>query len=165
METMIREATLDKDLDAFATWSWVFSLQYINQMERLLRPHGMTVAQFTILHHLVDPALKSGCKLSDIAEVVEVNLPAVVKIIDKFEALGLVTTQVQTQGRRSRFVTVTPLAETRLNEMKQSLGPFLHSLFGSLPSDDAQTVVRALKTMGESMHQTRAKPPHIPKKG
>ena len=146
---------MNDELDAFATWSWVFSLQYMNQMQRLLRAHDITVAQFTVLHHITKPALQSGTTLSEISDVVEVNLPAVVKIINKFERLGLVKTEIVTSRGRSRSVRATPEAQSALNNMKKSLGPFLYQLFGSLQPADAASTTDAMRVMSEHMHRAR----------
>lgn len=156
MEMSNQVALMDDKLDTFATWSWVFSLQYINQMERLLRAHDMTVAQFTVLHHVTKPALRSGMTLSEISDAVEVNLPAVVKIINKFERLGLVETEILKKRGRSRSVKATPEAQFALDSMKQSMGPFLHRLFGSLDPSDAEQAAHAMKVMSEHLHRVRS---------
>lgn len=147
---------MDEKFDTFAMWSWVFSLQYMNQMERLLREHDVTVAQFTVLHHVTKPALRSGTTLSEVSASVEVNLPAVVKIINKFERLGLVETEILTKRGRSRSVIATPKAQIALDAMKQSMGPFLHDLFSSLRAEDAEQVVRTMKLMAERMYRLRS---------
>ena len=147
---------MEEKIDTFATWSWVFSLQYMNQIERLLREHDVTVAQFTVLHHVTKPALRSGTTLSEVSASVEVNLPAVVKIINKFEKLGLVETEILTKRGRSRSVMATPRAQIALDAMKKSMGPFLHDLFSSLSAEDEEHVVRAMKLMAERMYRLRS---------
>lgn len=123
-----------------------------------MRDHDMTVAQFTVLHHVTKPALQSGTTLSNIAAAVEVNLPAVVKIINKFEKLGWVETQILTKRGRSRAVRATPHAQIALDAMKRSIGPFLHKLYGALPPEDVKTVTSAMQIMSEHIYAERSAP-------
>ena len=59
-------------------------------MNTLLKPHGLTLGQFSILITSPNKA-QGGHRVSDIAAAVEVGQPAVTKAMQKFEAMGLVS--------------------------------------------------------------------------
>lgn len=145
------------EIDELTTWTWVTSLQFLSRMEAHLKPSGLTILQFTLLHHLVRPALESGARISEIAQVLQVNQPAVTKIITKFEGMGLVEILRHPETRRVRSVHATAKASELLTAVKEKMGPDLAQLFGQLPPEARPVFKDGLEALGTwmSAHQIK----------
>ena len=95
-----------------ATWLSIVSQLYNGRMAKLLEPHGMTLGQFSILHHIARPKIAGDTRISDIAEAVLVEQPAVTKAIAKFDSMGLVELTSCPLDKRAKLVTATTKAAT-----------------------------------------------------
>ena len=113
-----------------ATWLAIVTQLYTARMNSLLAASGMTLAQFSILHHLANPRLAGGSRISDIASAVEVGQPAVTKTIAKFQIRGLVELADDPQDKRARLVRPLPKAGQVVSEIRFAMGPDLFSAFG-----------------------------------
>ena len=65
-----------------ATWLSNVSRLFGTRMTFLLEPHGLTLGQSGILHHIVRQRSRRGSRISDIAAAVEVGQPAVAKTLE-----------------------------------------------------------------------------------
>lgn len=138
-----------------ATWLSIVSQLFGNRMATLLEPHGLTLGQFSILHHIVRQSPERACRVSDIAAAVEVGQPAVTKALAKFQTMGLVDVAASAKDKRSKFVTATPEAGKLLGEIYQDIGPDLARTFGALEADAAESFVRQLKRLGSWLDDNR----------
>lgn len=89
----------------------VMSQLFTTRMDQRLQALDLTLAQFGILNHIAriqtEGLAGSGLRISDIAAAVEVQQPAVTKAVTKFENMGLVTTAVDRDDKRTRLVLLT----------------------------------------------------------
>ncbi|KAG1650058.1 DNA replication and repair protein RecF [Nymphon striatum] len=118
-----------------ATWLAIVSQLYTTRMNTLLADHGMTLSQFSILHHLASPRMQGGSRISDIANAVEVGQPAVTKTIAKFQNMGLVELIDGTKDKRVRHVQPLPKAAETVSRIRQAMGPDLFSVFSAIDDD------------------------------
>jgi len=140
-----------------ATWLSIVSQLFGNRMAQLLEPHGMTLGQFSILHHIVKPELKGGMRISDIASAVEVGQPAVTKAIAKFETLGLVELEPDLLDKRVKTVIAKPEATQLLNHIKVAIGPDLYQTFSSIDEEMITDFATSLKQLGSWLDENRLK--------
>lgn len=115
---------------------------YQSRMTSLLARHDLTPAQFGVLNHLA--RLQSGQSTAELARAVEVNQPAVTKILQKFERLGWVITDGSGRGRRFRM---SPSGGAALAGMTQALGPDFAAAFADWTDDDMTALSEALERM------------------
>ncbi len=84
---------------------------FTTRMDQRLQALDLTVAQYGILNHIArvqaDGLAGAGLRISDIAAAVEVQQPAVTKAVTKFENMGLVSTAVDRDDKRTRLVLLT----------------------------------------------------------
>lgn len=126
-------------------------------MNTLLEPHGLTLGQFGILHHVVRQRTEEGSRISDIAVAVEVGQPAVTKTIAKFQNLGLVTVVGSASDKRSKKVAATKQAGLYLQTIYKDIGPDLFEMFGSVEPAEFEQFVAQLKHLGKWLDQNRLK--------
>ena len=138
-----------------ATWLSIVSQLYGTRMDALLEPHGLTLGQFSILHHLLRQRSRGGSRISDIAAAVEVGQPAVTKALAKFRNLRLVDVAENPTDRRSRIVTVRPEAVALLDNIHKDIGPELFRTFSAIDADEIERFSKALKQLGKWLDRNR----------
>ena len=121
----------------------------------LLAPHGLTPAQFSILHHVTRQRLGGDHSISSIAASVEVEQPAVTKTIAKFQNLGFVQIAVHPTDKRAKLVKATPEADKLLGVIYKDIGPDLFSVFNSLDGTDIENFAEQLKMLGKWLDKNR----------
>ena len=131
-----------------ATWLSIVSQLFGNRMGTLLEPHGLTLGQFGILHHVVRQPPDRPCRVSDIAAAVEVGQPAVTKALAKFQTMGLVKIEASVKDKRSKFVAATPAAPQLLGRIYQDIGPDLAQTFGAVDAEAMAGFLEQLKKLG-----------------
>jgi len=137
------------------TWLSIVSQLFSNHMTKLLEPYNMTLGQFSILHHISNPELKSGTRVSDIAKAIEMQQPAVTKTIAKFEVMGLVELQDDPKDRRAKTVAPQPKAMQMVQEIRMSMGPELMKMYSALGTDRLAEFATDLKTLGRWLDKNR----------
>ncbi|UYV35952.1 MarR family winged helix-turn-helix transcriptional regulator [Rhodobacteraceae bacterium D3-12] len=130
----------------------ITSQLYIGLMSRIIEPHGLTYAQFTVLLHLA--RRKHPTRVSDMARAVELNQPAVTKVVQKFIANGWAETTPDASDQRSRQIAITDAGRTHIAEVQQSFGPMFARLLDGWSEDhldrfiaDLQTLTNTLETL------------------
>lgn len=138
-----------------ATWLAIVSQLYTTRMNTLLADHGMTLPQFSILHHVANPRMQSGSRISDIANAVEVGQPAVTKTMAKFQNMGLVDLIEDPKDKRARHVQPLPKAMETVSQIRQSMGPDLFSVFSAIDEDRFEEFANGLKQLGQWLDKNR----------
>ncbi len=138
-----------------ATWLSIVSQLFSNRMNTLLKPHGLTLGQFSILHHVARQKIPGGNRVSDIAAAVEVGQPAVTKALHKFQAMGLVDLKEGVTDKRSTNVIARPEASKLLDTIHKGIGPDLSQTFASLGDEEAAHFAKLLKQLGEWLDKNR----------
>lgn len=138
-----------------STWLSIVSKLFNTRMGVLLAPHGLTPAQFSILHHVTRQRLDGGHSISQIAAAVEVEQPAVTKTMTKFQNMGLVQITSHPSDKRSKLVQATPKAGKLLGDIYQDIGPDLFGVFNSLNGSDIAGFAAQLKTLGQWLDKNR----------
>lgn len=138
-----------------ATWLSIVSQLFSGRMSALLKPHGLTLGQFSILHHITRTKLTGGNRVSDIAEAVEVGQPAVTKALHKFRDMGLVEFKDSPSDKRATYVIARPEASELLNIIHKDIGPDLFQTFASLGDEEAAQLAQLLKQLGTWLDKNR----------
>lgn len=138
-----------------ATWLSITCQLFGNRMEALLKPHGLTLGQFSILHHIIRKRIEGENRISDIAAAVEVKQPAVTKAIRKFAAMGLVEIRDDNSDRRAKAIIAKPEGAILLDNIYKSIGPDLFQVFGSIDDDQIAMFTQQLQNLGKWLDQDR----------
>jgi DNA-binding MarR family transcriptional regulator len=138
-----------------ATWLAIVSQLYTTRMNKLLAEHGMTLPQFSILHHVANPRMRGGTRISDIANAVEVGQPAVTKTIAKFQSMGLVDLIEDTRDKRARHIQPLPKAMETVSQIRRAMGPDLFSAFAAIDENSFEAFATGLKQLGQWLDKNR----------
>lgn len=89
------------------------------RMAKTLSKHDLTVQQFWVLNHIARQG-REGQSIASIARAVEVNQPAVTKMVQKFERLGW----VESRGNgRGRSIALTQTGGQMIGQVVATLAP------------------------------------------
>lgn len=126
---------------------------YVDFIDQLLRPHGMTYPQFTVLLHLA--RTKQPARVSDIAKAVTLTQSAATKIIHKFQSLGLVDGHRDATDARSRPMTITLSGLEKIGAIQIGFGPAFGQLLAGLDVDDLSRATAFLQVLIHRLDDTR----------
>lgn len=110
-------------------------------VEQRLRPYGMTRAQYVTLTKLDD---QDGLVQNELAEALEVQPIAMVRLVDQLSADGLVERRADPDDRRRNRLFLTDAGRRRLVELsdfKEQLGA---EVFEGIGVDDLRHVMQTL---------------------
>jgi DNA-binding MarR family transcriptional regulator len=110
---------------------------------RFFREHGLTSSQYNVLRILRGEGKPLPCL--EIANRLITAVPAITGLIDRLEAMGLITRDRSTDDRRVVFVAITALGLRRLEQMDQPLAALHQQLIGHLPRPELRELSRLLE--------------------
>lgn len=134
-----------------ATWFAIVSQLYASRMNRMLESQDMTLAQFSILHHVAQPHFASGTRISDIASAVQVGQPAVTKVIAKFEAAKLVKVLSTLDDKRTKHVCATAKGKAVVQDIRLAMRPNLQELFGEFTLAELENLAILVRKLGMTL--------------
>jgi DNA-binding MarR family transcriptional regulator len=126
-------------IDRFHTASLRFRRDFECQLLQRLGP-SITAPQMYVLFYV---KRKGKCKLSDIADKVEVKPSAVTVMIDRMERAGYVVRRDDPADRRSILVELTASGEKMLAQAVSLRNEIIHEYFTRLTPDE-RTVLTGL---------------------
>lgn len=138
-----------------STWLSITGQLFSARMGKLLEPHGLTLGQFSVLHHVVRQRIEGGERVSDIAAAVEIGQPAVTKTLAKFETLGLVRLTPDPRDQRARRVAATEKGAALLEEIRRAMGPDLAQVLGRYDPAELERFTRTLVDLGRWLDRNR----------
>lgn len=120
------------------------------EMEKRLAPFGLTLAQLSVLSHL---ARRQGegappQRVTQIARAVEVQQPAVTKMVAKFEGAGWVALIADPEDRRAKAVRITPQGLQHLGQLRRGLFPELGQWLAGWPAAQRARFTEDLRAFG-----------------
>ncbi len=127
----------------------VVSTLYRGLIERLLAPHDVTYAQFTLLLHLARRGDSS--RISEIAAAVALTQPAVSKVVQKFAQLRWIEIGRDDTDARNRPVRITTEGMARLAAMQRSFSPVFGELLEGWQQTDLERLIVDLTRLTEKL--------------
>ncbi len=110
---------------------------YQNRMNQLLAPHELNTAHFALLNHLARHT-EHPHTLSDLTAAMELNQPAVSKVINKFAKAGWVSVEKDQQDSRKKWVAITPLGNQLVINVLKEIGPDVAQWFAGWQEDEIE---------------------------
>lgn len=129
------------------TWAAIATQLYGQAMEQRLAPHGLTSAQLSALSHLARRTHppKPAQTVTAIARAVQVQQPAVTKMMAKFTENGWVTLEPDSADARKRQYRITGAGLSHLTEVQRGLFPGLAAQFADWSETDIARFTADLK--------------------
>ena len=106
------------------------------QLDRLLRPEGMTLATMRPMAYLM--VMGNGLKQSDLASVMGVDSSALVRVLDQLGREGLISREPDPHDRRSNLVALTKAGMARCRRFQQIAAELEARLTEGLPEEEAE---------------------------
>jgi MarR family transcriptional regulator, 2-MHQ and catechol-resistance regulon repressor len=110
---------------------------------RLFREHGLTPSQYNVLRILRGEGKPLPCL--EIADRMIAAVPAITGLIDRLEALNLVSRDRSTEDRRVVFVEITPKALDLLARLDQPVDDLHKKLISHLTRAELRELSRLLE--------------------
>ncbi|MFK7801524.1 MAG: MarR family winged helix-turn-helix transcriptional regulator [Anaerolineae bacterium] len=104
-------------------------------MNQLLSSHDLNTAHFSLLNHLARHA-DHPQTLSDLTAAMELNQPAVSKIINKFSKAGWVAVKKDQKDSRKKWVTITAAGNQLVGDVMRNIGPDVAQWFLGWEEED-----------------------------
>ncbi|WP_422345610.1 MarR family winged helix-turn-helix transcriptional regulator [Parasphingorhabdus sp.] len=154
-ETKPKPAGLEGDPIEFAVMT---EIGIINQLaDNLFQshlPNGMTVAQFSVLNHLL--RLEAQQTISELAKAMQVAQPTMSSTVRKLEDKGLIELVHEPDDRRIRRVAVTAAGEQLRNDAVAALQPMAEILRQKIPVTEWQALLPPLNRIRVFLDQLRS---------
>lgn len=116
----------------------------LRQELRNRRPAEFTVPQFRVLAYL---RRNEGATLSGVAEFMGLMRPTVSKMVESMERRGWLERATSAQDRRCMHLRLTAPGLAIIESARVSARENLAELFRDLPTEEKETVVRALDVL------------------
>ncbi len=135
----------------------IASQLYTGALERRLAPHGLTLSQLSVLSHLarVSKGGQEALRVTQIAQAVEVNQPAVTKMLTKFEGAGWVAFKSSLNDRRARAASITPAGLSHLAQVRQTLFPELVQFLATWSPEERDRMIEGLQRLAGFLDSQR----------
>lgn len=114
------------------------------RLERVL-PHGLTVAQFSLLNHCV--RLGDGWTPARLAAAFQVTRGTMTNTLQKLESKGFIRTETDEADARSKHVFLTPAGRVAREEALALLAPELARLPEALAPGEAVALIPPLEAL------------------
>ncbi len=104
--------------------------------DRLLRPFGLTDAQFNVLMLLRYQTIEGAVSQSELGRMLLVNRSNVTGLVDRMEQAGWVRRGSQAGDRRVNRIELTPLGRKLLARAEKAYFEAIDMITGNLASED-----------------------------
>jgi MarR family transcriptional regulator for hemolysin len=127
--------------------------QLAQNMFQARMPDDMTVAQFTVLNHLL--RLDVEQTISELASAIQVTQPTMSSTVRKLEDKGLVTLEHDPDDRRTRRVRVTEAGIRMRKTATDQLAPMIRQVRADMPITVWQNILPELSRIRKYLDETR----------
>lgn len=122
-------------------------------VEQRLKPYGMTRAQFATLSRL---DCQDGLAQHEVADALEVQPIAMVRLVDQLSALGLVERRSDPNDRRINRLYITEGGRNRVRDMEGFKDAIGAELFDGIGEDEIAGVLRTLDKLHANLRTIQA---------
>jgi len=123
-----------------------------NRLERVLPP-GISIAQFSLLNHLV--RLGGAWAPSRLARAFQVTKGAMTNTLQRLEAQGLIRVTVDPDDARGKRVEITEAGRRMREKCIRATGTALGDIIKLVPSDDVGAVLPFLEHLRKTLDENR----------
>lgn len=127
------------------------------RLNRALRPLGITMTHTSLLFHLARSG--QGCSVSEIADAMEVNQPAVSKTLRALADRGAVAVETADDDARRRTVQLTPDGQQLLYQAMAAMDPEATIALDALDDRRLGDLVALLGDVRQRLDEARRRQP------
>lgn len=120
-----------------------YNRQLTAMLNEVLRPYGLFSAQWSIVYYLHKNGPRS---LTQIWQTLAVEAPTVTRTVTRLEKLGWVM-RVEGEDRREKIITLTPVALSKLPDIKKAVSKFEQQAVNALSEDEQQQLQQLIEKM------------------
>ncbi|MEO9468255.1 MarR family transcriptional regulator [Parasphingorhabdus sp.] len=143
-----------EDTIEFAVLTEIGIINQLSQnMFQARMPDDMTVAQFTVLNHLL--RLDVQQTISELASAIQVTQPTMSSTVRKLEDKGLVTLEHDPDDRRTRRVCVTEAGIEMRKSATDQLAPMIKQVRSDMPLAVWQNILPELSRIRKYLDEMR----------
>lgn len=154
-QPLFRKLMISPDqLIKFSTLMGITAQLFETRMSKLIGRHDLTSSQFALLNHLARHQGENE-SVSDLTQALELNQPAITKIVQKLTKKGMVETRKDAQDSRKKWVTITPSGLQAIGTVMQDMGPDIFSWFEEWSAEDLDRFNADLKRLSTWLDQNR----------
>lgn len=132
--------------ELFGLWLSQISRLWRAEIDRRLSPFGLTQARWLILMHLSKVA--GPITQRELAEVVGVQGPTLVRTLDRLELEGLIERRPLPSDRRAKSLHLTAKATPILDQIKAVAENLRGELLAGVTADELDTCLRVFQQVG-----------------
>ncbi len=128
--------------------------QLATTMFEQVMPHGMTLAQFSILNHFV----RLGGERSplELARAFQVTKGTMTSTLQRLEARGSIAIRPDPSDGRGKIVSITPAGRKARQAALAAVGPHMARLEHSISHEALETLLPALTELRQVLDQARS---------
>ncbi|WP_159994216.1 MarR family transcriptional regulator [Roseomonas sp. 18066] len=126
---------------AFLTELSVSGRKLRTLFDAIVRKRGLTLARARLLLHLRQ---HGATRQGELAAVLELEHPTVVRLLDGLEKQGLIARHAVEGDRRAKLVAITEAAAPTVAELEQLIAELRGTLLAPIPEADLATASRVL---------------------
>lgn len=123
-----------------------------NRLERVLPP-GMSIAQFSLLNHLV--RLGGAWAPSRLARAFQVTKGAMTNTLQRLEAQGLIRVTVDPDDGRGKLVEITEAGRRMREKCIRATGTVMSDIVKLVPTNDVGAMLPFLEHLRKTLDENR----------
>ena len=123
-----------------------------NKLERVLPP-GLSVAQFSVLNHLV--RLGGAWAPSRLARAFQVTKGAMTNTLQRLDAQGFVRIVADPADARGKLVEITEAGRRMREKCVRATGEVMADIVRLIPADDVRTMIPLLEHVRKTLDENR----------
>ena len=123
------------------------------RLAQALRPLGLSRTQFSVLSHLQRAGEQT---IGDVARAMEVNQPAVSKVLAALAAAGAVALRSADLDRRVRMVQITPDGKALLEDAQRAATPEVLLAFEGVDDRELDALATTLARIAKHLDRVRS---------
>jgi len=140
-------AEIDEQIDAFMN-AWFVTRQFVMEANfHRAHLHGMSTTQFMLLARLMDGSVWT---LVELAAVLNLETPTLVRTVDSLEQRGLVMRQRDTVDRRQVLITITTAGLEAQAAAVEQFQTRLATIFQTMLPDERDALIFGLVAFARS---------------
>lgn len=147
------ESALDKFVDELDKIMFVLMKGFVRRQMKLIAKENLTLPQFIILGYLQK---EQECKMSQLADFMQVSLPTATGLVDKLVRQKLVLRLPDPKDRRIVRIRLTGQGQRLIKKIQAQRHKTIKELFSQISEFDRKEYLRILNNVKEKIYKNEA---------
>lgn len=120
-----------------------------DQLDALLKPHGVSLAQYNVLR-ILRGAEPAGLCRNEVRDRMVTRMPDMTRLLDRMEEAGLVNREPDANDKRMVRTVITAKGRRVLDQLDEQVEGEHHRALGHLTRGDLRTLITLLERARQS---------------